>query len=111
MMVSNRSLLFQGVIFRCYVSFREGLRIPFFKGGDDFIPQCKVVTCVCLVGDVFFYGFYDGESAFFNKHLGNSFVICLPTTEQAILRQVVGYFCCPRVSPVFFCFKNTNFKA
>ena len=24
MMVSNRNLLFQGVIFRCYVSFREG---------------------------------------------------------------------------------------
>ena len=34
MMVSNRNLLFQGVIFRCHVSFREGIslksRLPFF---------------------------------------------------------------------------------
>ena len=37
MMVSNRNLLFQGRIFRCYVSFREGF-IPKFTRGFSTIP-------------------------------------------------------------------------
>jgi len=45
------------------------LRIPFFKGGDEFIPNViKVVTCVCLVGDVFFTDF-----TMVNQHFSPAF--------------------------------------
>ena len=42
-MVSNRDLLFQGVIFRCHVSFREGRWIRPF--GRDGISMIKATPC------------------------------------------------------------------
>ena len=40
MMVSNRNLLFQGCIFRCYVSFKEG-KLPTWISSD-------VIQCILL---------------------------------------------------------------
>ena len=39
MVVSNRNILFQGSIFRCYVSFREGIYILLQKLCDLLLPR------------------------------------------------------------------------
>ena len=44
MVVSNRNLLFQGSIFRCYVSFREGIGLS-----DDNMMKYHVKSSYCFI--------------------------------------------------------------
>ncbi len=48
MMVSNRNLLFQGFIFRCHVSFREGIIMIYWLGFET----CQVVKDLFLPSTV-----------------------------------------------------------